>query len=297
MITALKRASLACAIALIAAVTSSADPRTDISLQVTCVTSYNSSTGLYTYDYTVVNQSGSANPLRTFGVAPVMYLISINNPTHWSGFLGWEDQDSSVVWSVTDNVGSASDTTTNQTSISPFCTQPGSAAPIFTIVSRQPPTAVQWYAQGADTMRFFDDDPCQPFCPCDSIWNCAEATLFGAFGVSGTTIGPDVHSPTGVAEDQGQLAGVLFTSVSPNPSGGHTQIGYSVPRRSKAVLEIFSVTGSLVRVLVSQDVSPGGHSVEWDGRDRTGRPASSGIYFARLTVGKTAIKARLALIR
>jgi len=47
-------------------------------------------------------------------------------------------------------------------------------------------------------------------------------------------------------------------------------------------MEVFNVLGQQVASLVNGTVGAGYHSIGWNGRDRSGRPASSGIYFYRL---------------
>lgn len=73
----------------------------------------------------------------------------------------------------------------------------------------------------------------------------------------------------------------------PNPFNPETTIPLQVPDAggSNMRLRIYSVTGQVVRELLSQDsdgLNPGWHEVHWDGRDDGGRPVSSGVYFYRL---------------
>jgi flagellar hook assembly protein FlgD len=42
------------------------------------------------------------------------------------------------------------------------------------------------------------------------------------------------------------------------------------------------VAGELVRTLVNENRAAGPHAVVWDGRNDTGSPVASGVYFYRL---------------
>jgi flagellar hook assembly protein FlgD len=47
---------------------------------------------------------------------------------------------------------------------------------------------------------------------------------------------------------------------------------------------------------VEGDDRPGWHTVQWDGRDTTGRRAAQGIYFVHLSDGKTTEATKLVLV-
>jgi hypothetical protein len=48
---------------------------------------------------------------------------------------------------------------------------------------------------------------------------------------------------------------------------------------------------------VDRPLSPGEHSVEWDGLDRDGRPVSSGCYLYALDVGGQRFTGKAVVIR
>ena len=48
---------------------------------------------------------------------------------------------------------------------------------------------------------------------------------------------------------------------------------------------IYDVKGALVRTFVDETMTAGDHSARWDGMDRAGRTAASGIYFVRMVAG------------
>jgi len=84
---------------------------------------------------------------------------------------------------------------------------------------------------------------------------------------------------------------------SPNPFNPSTRIEFDLPARCLATLAIYDVRGTLVRTLVQRELEGGAHQASWDGLDSQGRPASSGLYFYRLTAGKQSISRKLVLMR
>lgn len=94
-------------------------------------------------------------------------------------------------------------------------------------------------------------------------------------------------------------AGVTLGQNAPNPFNPSTQIIYVVPSQAQVNvnLDVFDVSGRLVRQLVHERPSTGQVIVAWDGRDDDGREASSGVYFYRLVAGPTTITRRMTLLK
>jgi hypothetical protein len=83
----------------------------------------------------------------------------------------------------------------------------------------------------------------------------------------------------------------------PNPFNPTTTIIFDMPAAGRAVLRIYNVKGELVRTLLDGFVQAGDVQVNWDGKDRDGSPAASGIYFYNLRAdGRTASR-KMVLIR
>jgi hypothetical protein len=62
-------------------------------------------------------------------------------------------------------------------------------------------------------------------------------------------------------------------------------------------LTVYDIRGRVIRRLVDRPLSPGEHSVEWDGLDRDGRPVSSGCYLYALDVGGQRFTGKAVVIR
>ena len=74
-------------------------------------------------------------------------------------------------------------------------------------------------------------------------------------------------------------------------------IQFRLPRASKVRLRLYDVAGREIRRLVDGLADAGVHSVVWDGRDSTGRPAGAGIYFFELRVNEQRLVRRAVLLR
>jgi hypothetical protein len=83
----------------------------------------------------------------------------------------------------------------------------------------------------------------------------------------------------------------------PNPFNPITEIQYSIPVDSKVVLNVYDISGRLVKTLISNYQSAGYHSVKWDGSNESGIMSSSGIYFYRMTTGEYTEMRKMILLK
>jgi hypothetical protein len=89
-----------------------------------------------------------------------------------------------------------------------------------------------------------------------------------------------------------------LNSLVPNPFQSRTVLAYALARDGRVDLNIYDVSGRLVRALVSGAVQEAGpHSVEWDGRDGAGAATGAGLYFGRLEAGGESDVRRVVRIR
>jgi hypothetical protein len=83
----------------------------------------------------------------------------------------------------------------------------------------------------------------------------------------------------------------------PNPFNASTVISYSLPVTSHVRLEVFNLAGQKIASLVDEIQSPGRRSVTWEGLDDRGQPASSGIYFCKISSHNLTKTEKMALLR
>jgi hypothetical protein len=106
----------------------------------------------------------------------------------------------------------------------------------------------------------------------------------------------DAESPLSYASRLGQN--------HPNPFNPVTTIPYIVGGASeggaaqRVTLSVYDVAGRLVAKLVDEDQSPGAYQARWNGVNDRGAPVASGVYFYRLTVGRSEVfTSKLALLK
>ncbi|MBD3220148.1 T9SS type A sorting domain-containing protein [bacterium] len=91
--------------------------------------------------------------------------------------------------------------------------------------------------------------------------------------------------------------GVALEANFPNPFNPSTTIAYNLDRAQTVTLAVFDAAGRRVAELAGGHHAAGRYAVQWDGRDRTGRMASAGIYFARLVTEDGVEQRKMALIK
>ena len=80
------------------------------------------------------------------------------------------------------------------------------------------------------------------------------------------------------------VAGRVFAlqPAAPNPFNPSTRLSFTLSEGGPVRLEIYDISGRLVRILVDEVRPAGEYEVRWAGRSDGGRPVASGTYFARL---------------
>jgi M6 family metalloprotease-like protein len=88
-----------------------------------------------------------------------------------------------------------------------------------------------------------------------------------------------IGSPAGIPTAD---ARTLLGPVVPNPFTQGTTISYRLSSPTTVSLEIYDVTGKLVKCLLNGQVEAGNSAVLWNGTDTHGRPVAEGVYFCRM---------------
>ena len=115
--------------------------------------------------------------------------------------------------------------------------------------------------------------------------------VFGVDDLSKRRIGRDplVPLPVDAPEATRQRVGSvnLLQQNYPNPfrTAAPTTIGFTLERPTDVKLTIYNVKGQVVRVLEQGRREAGNHSVQWDGRDHSGKTVAAGIYFYEIQAG------------
>jgi hypothetical protein len=96
---------------------------------------------------------------------------------------------------------------------------------------------------------------------------------------------------TGVAADSPRP---LRLTAMPSVTEGSTRFAFGRGLDTPARVSVFGVDGRLVRML---SAPTGAASLEWDGRDRSGRRVATGLYLVRLEAGASRARTRIVVLR
>jgi parallel beta-helix repeat protein len=84
----------------------------------------------------------------------------------------------------------------------------------------------------------------------------------------------------------------------PNPFNPSTVISYEVPNDGEHVrLEIYSLTGQLVRVLLDKEEAAGEYQIMWDGQSDNGSRVSTGMYLYRIKAGSFVSVKKMIMVK
>ena len=100
---------------------------------------------------------------------------------------------------------------------------------------------------------------------------------------------------TGTAEDMPAV--YRLAGNYPNPFNPKTAIRFDLPAAQSVKLAVFDAEGRQVIMLVDAQLPAGFHEVSWDGRDATGAPVASGLYFYRIEAGPLQETAKMLLLK
>lgn len=150
---------------------------------------------------------------------------------------------------------------------------------------------VELVATGGSSVYCFE--LCSAAFPGDALWwpllrrDAARTACYGYEPLAGVDGEDDPELPS-------------FTSlraIYPNPFNPATRIAFDVAARSLVRIAMYDVSGREVALLVNREMEPGRYEVTWKGITNAGRAAASGMYFCRLTAGRTIETKKAVLIR
>jgi hypothetical protein len=153
-------------------------------------------------------------------------------------------------------------------------------------------------ATGDTLWTRYTDDPIETVSPLKTIdWDASAEILVGTRGgeilcLAGGTVLTDIAEPEAT-----DFAGSFRMQIYPNPFNPVTTIAFNIPDRGQVRLAVFDVNGRRVRELVDDVLTPGEHSVVWDGRNDTGVTSAPGVYFARLEAGSKVVTRKMVLAK
>ena len=107
-----------------------------------------------------------------------------------------------------------------------------------------------------------------------------------------------VSSVVGIDDQTSSIPTAFSLSQNyPNPFNPTTDINFALPIRSDVNVTVFDLLGRRVQTLVSGEMEAGYHTVTWNGRDDSGTPVSSGIYFYRIDAGNFNMTRKMIMLK
>jgi len=94
------------------------------------------------------------------------------------------------------------------------------------------------------------------------------------------------------AKDKRTPTSFVLSQNYPNPFNPSTNISFSIPSRSFVTLKIYDMLGREVTTIVSEEMSAGSYSRQWNATD-----IPSGVYFYRLQAGNFNQTKKLILLK
>jgi hypothetical protein len=98
--------------------------------------------------------------------------------------------------------------------------------------------------------------------------------------------------------DAGIPSTTRLYAPSPNPATGGTSIRLDLARAVDASIDVFDPAGRRIATVYQGELRPGRRALTWNGRNESGSPVGSGIYFVRFSAaGLLTQTVRLAIVR
>jgi hypothetical protein len=101
---------------------------------------------------------------------------------------------------------------------------------------------------------------------------------------------------TGMPDPEYQYSHLL-KGAYPNPFNPSTSIQYELAEAANVEIVIFNAKGQKVRTFNQSHNNKGTYDVLWDGLDENGASVNSGVYFYRMTAGKSVQSKKMLLVK
>ncbi len=89
----------------------------------------------------------------------------------------------------------------------------------------------------------------------------------------------------------------LLSQNYPNPFNPNTKIEYEIPQSGIVKINIYDISGKLIRKLINEQKNTGKYLVTWDGRNDSGKTVSSGTYFYQIISGNFVQAKKMILLK
>ncbi len=115
----------------------------------------------------------------------------------------------------------------------------------------------------------------------------------GGVAVAADTINFSVTQTGITLEPSGRLA----LCASPNPFYSAASISFELSEPGFTSIEVYDLSGRIVRTLENSELGTGQHSIVWDGKKENGEVVSAGLYLCRIQSGGISETTSMCLLR
>lgn len=128
-----------------------------------------------------------------------------------------------------------------------------------------------------------------PYLPCLSSDNCIikieDATDGNFYDLSNKPFTISIGDAVTEKADNSDIpADFKLSQNHPNPFNAETMIHYQIAEYAQVEINIYNISGQLVRTLVNERKQPGKFVVQWNGRDDFTNKVGSGVYFCKMEI-------------
>ncbi|NQT26409.1 T9SS type A sorting domain-containing protein [candidate division KSB1 bacterium] len=106
-----------------------------------------------------------------------------------------------------------------------------------------------------------------------------------------------VNYSSGVNPGVENVSAFHLYPVYPNPFNPATTIRFSLDSQSETIIQIYTLTGRIVKTLANSVFSAGHHEIKWNGTNATGMPVPSGIYMVKIETEKFSSTRKMILLK
>jgi flagellar hook assembly protein FlgD len=74
----------------------------------------------------------------------------------------------------------------------------------------------------------------------------------------------------------------IVITISPNPAFSDATISFNLLQKQRTQINIYDMTGRLVKILANAELQAGRHELHWNIKDKKENAAGAGIYFLKM---------------
>jgi flagellar hook assembly protein FlgD len=83
----------------------------------------------------------------------------------------------------------------------------------------------------------------------------------------------------------------------PNPFNPSTKISFELSNDDIIELNVYDLTGNLIKNITSQNYTAGRHSLNWNGTDNYNNPVPSGVYIYQIKTSDNSESKKMMLLK